>query len=131
VVPVGVVPVGPAEGLEAEGLEVALGCVLGVAEGDVVAETGAGADGEIEAEDGVLGVPLSYDEEEALNPTVAQTATSAKDVVVTAIRLRTVRFLPRIRAAEAPGVCAAPAARSMASESVVSKSLDTVRSPFG
>jgi hypothetical protein len=126
VVPDGVVPVGPAEALE-----MALGCVLGVAEGDLVAETGTEADGEIEAEDGAAGVPLLYDEEEALNPTVAQTATSAKDVVVTAIRLRTVRFLPRIRAAEAPGVCAAPAARSMASESVVSKSLDTVRSPFG
>jgi hypothetical protein len=125
VVPDGVVPAGPAEALE-----MALGCVLGVAEGDLVAETGTEADGEIEAEDGAAGVPLLYDEE-ALNPTVAQTATSAKDVVVTAIRLRTVRFLPRIRAAEAPGVCAAPAARSMASESVVSKSLDTVRSPFG
>jgi hypothetical protein len=110
---------------------VVLGCVLGAAEADVVAETGTEADGEIEAEDRAAGVPLSCGEEEALNPRVAQTATSANDVVVTAIRLRMARFLPRIRAAEAPGVCAATAARSMASESVTSKSLDTVRSPFG
>jgi hypothetical protein len=122
----GVVPVGPAGALD-----VAAGCVLGGAEADGVAETGTEADGEIEADDGAVGVPLSCAEEEALNPTVAQTATSAKDVVVTAIRLRIARFLPRTRAAEAPGVCAAPAARSMASESVTSKSLDTVRSPFG
>jgi hypothetical protein len=107
---------------------VALGCRLGVAEAGVVAETEI--DGEVEPEEGAVGVPLPFDAE-ALNATVAQTATSAKDVVVTAIRLRTARFLPRIRAAGAPAVCAAPAARSMASESVVSKSLDTVRSPFG
>jgi hypothetical protein len=107
-------------------LGVVLGCALGAAEADVVAETEA--DGE--AEEGAVGVPLSF-AEEALNATVAQTAASTKDVVVTAIRLRTARFLPRIRAAAAPVVCAAAAARSMASESVVSKSLDTIRSPFG
>jgi hypothetical protein len=109
-------------------LGVVLECVLGAAEADVVAETEA--DGEVEAESGAVGVPLSFGEE-ILNAAVAQTAASTKDVVVTAILLRTARFLPRIRAAGAPAVCAAAAARSMASESVVSKSLDTIRSPFG
>ena len=113
---------------QAVALEVAPGCELGVAEAGVVTRTGT--EGEVDAEAGVVGAARSSGEE-TLNATVAQTATSAQDVVVTAIRLRTARFLPRMRAAEAPAVCAAPAARSMASESVMSKSLDMVRSPFG
>jgi hypothetical protein len=75
------------------------------------------------------GVPLLWDV--IPNAAPAPAATSANDVVETMIRLRMVRSLPRMRAADAPAVCAAPAASSTASESVVSKSLDTVRSPFG
>jgi hypothetical protein len=66
------------------------------------------------------------------NAAPAPAATRTKDVVEMTIRLRMARSLPRMRAAVAPAVFAAPAARSIASESVLSKSLDTTaRSPFG
>jgi hypothetical protein len=78
---------------------------------------------------GTCGVPPCCDV--AANAAPAPPATRTKDVAEMTTRLRMVRSLPRTRAADAPAVFAAPAASWMASESVVSKSLDTAISPFG
>jgi hypothetical protein len=75
-----------------------------------------------------FGVPLFFPA--TANAAVVATATSARDVADRTIRLRMARFLPRIRAAAGPTVWTACDARSRASENVVSKSLDTARSPF-
>lgn len=76
------------------------------------------------------GVPPLVDEV-ALNTTIVPTATRTRDVVEMAIRVRTVRFLPRIRAAVGPAVCAMCAVWSSASASAASKSFDMARSPVG
>lgn len=126
----GVGGVGGVGGVDADDVSVELGVEsVGLAAlGELAELVGLAVIGSVIAAGGT-GVASWWDEESV--SAAVEAATSTNDMADSATRLCSERFLPRVRAAAAPEGCAAPAARSMASERVASKSLATARSPFG